>query len=79
MQSYIWCWDSIWLVESMKYEDNIYTQLNTALNPLTLVSDQDGISPYYIYTISCRQVMRMRKNINYGITNWSDTKFSKIT
>ena len=32
----------------MKYEDNFYTQLKTALNPLTLVSDQDGISPYYL-------------------------------
>ena len=41
------------------------------------MSDQDRISLYYIYTISCRQVMRMKKNINYGITNWSDTKLSK--
>ena len=39
------------------------------LNPLTPVSDQDRISPYCIYTISCRQVMRIKKNINYGITN----------
>ena len=38
-------------------------------NPLTLVRDQDRISPYYIYTISRRQVMRIKKNINYGITN----------
>ena len=51
----------------------------TLLNPLTPMSDQDRISPYYIYTISCRQVMRIKKNINYGITNWSDTKFSKLT
>ena len=35
-----------------------------ALNPSTPVSDQDRISPYYIYTISCRQVMRMKKNVN---------------
>ena len=33
------------------------------------MSDQDRVSPYYIYTISCRQVMRIKKNINYGITN----------
>ena len=39
------------------------------LDRLTPVSDQDRISPYYINTISCRQVMRIKKNINYGITN----------
>ena len=33
------------------------------------MSDQDRISPYYIYTILLRQVMRMKKNIKYGITN----------
>ena len=49
------------------------------INPLSLVSDQDRISSYYIYTKSWRQVMRIKKNINYGITNWSDTKFSKLT
>ena len=48
------------------------------INPLTPVSDQDRISPYYIYTISHRQVMRIKKNINYGITNWFNTKFSKL-
>ena len=36
-------------------------------------------SPYYFYTIWYRPVMRIKKNINYGITNWSDTKFSKLT
>ena len=51
----------------------------TLLNPLTPMSDQDRISPYYIYTISCRQVMRIKKNIYYWLTNWSDTKFSKLT
>ena len=30
-------------------------------NPLTPVNDQDRISPYYIHTISCRQVMRIKK------------------
>ena len=34
------------------------------------MSDQDRISPYHIYTISCRQVMRIKKNIHYTITNW---------
>ena len=29
------------------------------------MSDQDRISPYNINTISSRQVMRIKKNINY--------------
>ena len=37
------------------------------INPFTLTSDQDRISPYNINTISTSQVMRMKKNINYGI------------
>ena len=31
--------------------------------------DRDRIPPYDIYTISGKQVMRIKKNINYGITN----------
>ena len=31
------------------------------INPLTLISDQDRISPNYIYKIPCRQVMRTKK------------------
>ena len=34
------------------------------INPLTAMSDQDRISPYNINTISSRQVMRIKKNIN---------------
>ena len=37
------------------------------VNPKHPVSDQDRISPKY--TISCRQVMKIKKNINFGITN----------
>ena len=37
---------------------------NKRLNPLSPTSDQDGISPYTISTISSRQVMRIKKNIN---------------
>ena len=37
------------------------------LNPITPMSDQDRISPYNINTISSRQVMRIKKNINKGI------------
>ena len=36
----------------------------TIVNPLTPMSDQDRISPYKINTISSRQVMRIKKNIN---------------
>ena len=39
------------------------------VNPLTPMSDQDKISPYNIHTISRRQVMRVKKNINYEIAN----------
>ena len=39
------------------------------INHLTSVGDQDRISAYYINTILCRQVMRIKKNINDGITN----------
>ena len=35
-----------------------------SFNPLTPMSDQDRISPYNINTISGRQVMRKKKNIN---------------
>ena len=40
---------------------------NFSLNPLTPMSDQDRISPYNCNTISTRQVMRIKKNINLGI------------
>ena len=33
------------------------------VNPLSLTSDQDRISPYIISTISSRQVIRIKKNI----------------
>ena len=36
---------------------------------ITPLSRQDIISPYYIYIISCMQVMRIGKNVNYGMTN----------
>ena len=37
------------------------------LTLLIPMSDQDRISPYNINTISTRQVMRIKKNINLGI------------
>ena len=43
-----------------------YNQCNckSIFNPLTLTSDQDGISPHNINTISSRQVTRIKKAIN---------------
>ena len=38
-------------------------------NPLAPMSDQDRISPYNINTISSRQVMRIKKNIDQGISS----------
>ena len=39
------------------------------INPLNPVSDQERIFPHYIQIVSRRQVMRIKKNNNYGITN----------
>ena len=36
----------------------------SCFNPLSPTSDQNRISPYTINTISSRQVMRIKKNIN---------------
>ena len=37
------------------------------LNPLIPMSNRDRISPYNINTITSRQVMRIKKNVNLGI------------
>ena len=44
--------------EKKNYDVNAFT-------PLSPGCDQDRISPYTISTISSRQVMRIKKNINY--------------
>ena len=49
-----------------KLEGIINSQI-LGVNPFTPTNDQDRISPYNINTISSRQVMRIEKNINYGI------------
>ena len=49
------------------------------INPLTPMSDQDRISPYNINKTSSRKVTRVKKNINWEIISWSNTKFSKQT
>ena len=38
--------------------------VSMGFNPLTSMSDQDKISPHDIHTISSRQVMRIKRNIN---------------
>ena len=48
-------------IGSLPENDNLF------FKPLTPMSDQDKISPYNIDTISSRQVMRIKKNINQGI------------
>ena len=41
--------------------------------------DQDRISPHNINTVSSRQAVKIKKNINKGIISWSNTKISKLT
>ena len=49
------------------------------INPWTPMSDQDRISSPNINIISTRKVMKIKKDINLGIINWSNTKFSELT
>ena len=37
------------------------------LNPFTPISDQKRISPYNVYTLTSRQVMRIKKNAIRGL------------
>ena len=52
---------------------------NYDVNPLTPMSNWDRISPYNINAISTRQVMRIKKTINFGTISRSNTKFSELT
>ena len=62
--------DSIILLTDIPGNKQLQGQDNSkSFNPLTPMSDQDRISPYNISTISSRQVMRIKKNINIGITS----------
>ena len=53
--------------------------LTAVFNPLSPTSDLDRISPHTISTISSRQVIRIKKNINWGIIGYSNSKFPKLT
>ena len=49
------------------------------VTPLNSISDQDRISPLSINTLSSRQLMRIKKDFNQGISSWSNTKFSELS
>ena len=42
------------------------SRFDFVFNPLAPISDQDRISPNGISTISSRQLLRIKKNINKG-------------
>ena len=48
-------------------------------NPLTPTCDQDKTSPYNFNATSSKQVVRIKKYINYQISSWSNIKFSELT
>ena len=48
------------------------------ISSFALISDQNRFSHCNINTISSRQVMRIEKNINYGIISWSNTDFPTL-
>ena len=56
----------ILIFRSVNYKFNVW---KIAINPLTPMSDQDRISPSKINIVSSKQVIRIRKNINKGITS----------
>ena len=47
--------------------ENYPISLSQCVKPLTPISDQDKISPHNIKTISSRQVMTVKKNLNQGL------------
>ena len=56
-----------------------YVESLHRINSLTPMSDQDIIFHYNINTISIRQMVRIRKNINLGIISWFNSKFFELT
>ena len=74
------CLNAKWMkVETIISYHQLSITIWMGLNPLTPMSDQDRTFPHNINTISNRQVMRIKKNINEGMISWSNTKFSKQT
>ena len=72
------CFNLIFLSSVIFYWTDTETW-NLIINPLTLRSDQDRISPYNINSMSRRQVIRINRNISRAINSWSNTKISKLT
>ena len=61
------------------WSNTLSLMVTIEVNPVSPTSDLDRISPYSFSTVSSRQVMRIKKNINKGIIGWSNSKFSKLT
>ena len=74
----LFCFNLIFLSSVIFYWTDTETW-NLIINPLTLRSDQDRISPYNINSMSRWQVMRIKRNISQAIISWSNTKISKLT
>ena len=74
----LFCFNLIFLSSVIFYWTDTETW-NLIINPLTLRSDQDRISPYNINSMSRRQVIRIKRNISQAINSWSNTKISKLT
>ena len=73
----LFCFNLIFLSSVIFYWTDTETW-NLIINPLTLRSDQDRISPYNINSMSRRQVIRINRNISQAINSWSNTKISKL-
>ena len=69
-------WKKIIIQDTIHYS-KITTEFNLHsllfINPLTPMSDQDRISPYIIIAKWSRIVIRIKKNINWGIISWFNT------
>ena len=55
------------------------TPLKVAINHLTPTRDQARISSLDINTITSKQAMRIKKNIDREIIRWSNTNFWELT
>ena len=65
--------DVLYISMDVLYISMFWPNSQFKIHPL---SCQDRISPYTISTISSRQVMRIKRNINKEIIGGSNSKFS---
>ena len=61
-----------WVFNS--FQPDVRAMTTNYINPLSPTRDQNRISPYIISTISNRQAMRIKKNVNKGIIGWFNSK-----